>query len=184
MCLARSSRTGIRGHIPSSSSAPSVGQRRSSRELFSTSWVRGTHDRAIRFITPFLSPTRCLIIFLPICSLLSAFCRSESDDSDVVRTPPEPTLPGHPIAIRFGYRETNDGMLPYTPTQQEIESALSFLPHAPSMPLKSNKGTRRSHSLGRSQPKVPRRESADGRIQHHNDFGVPTLDFEGCLGGF
>jgi hypothetical protein len=109
---------------------------------------------------------------------------SESDDSDVVRTPPEPTLPGHPIAIRFGYRETNDGMLPYTPTQQEIESALSFLPHAPSIPLKTNKGTRRSHSLGRSQPKVPRRESADGRIQHHSDFGVPTLDFDGCLGGF
>lgn len=111
-------------------------------------------------------------------------CRSESDDSDVVRTPPEPALPGHPITVRFGYRETNDMMLPYSPTQQEMKSALSFLPHAPSMPLKTKKSTRRSHSLGRSPPKEPRRESADGWIQQcHSDF-VPTLNFDGCLGGF
>jgi hypothetical protein len=109
---------------------------------------------------------------------------SESDDSDVVRTPPEPALPCHPISVRFGYRETNDAMLPYSPSQQEIESALSFLPHAPSIPMKTKKGTRRSHSLGRSQPKEPRRETADGWIHHHTDFVVPNLDFEGCLGGF
>ena len=44
--------------------------------------------------------------------------------------------------------------------------------------------TRQSHSVGRTRPKQPRQESADGRILHRNDFTVPTLDFEGCLGGF
>lgn len=112
------------------------------------------------------------------------FCRSESDDSDAIRTPPEPTLPGHPIAVRFGYREPNDVLLPSFPTQQEIETALLFLPHAPSMPLKSKKGTHRSHSQARSHPREPRRESADGRIHRPSDFTVAALDFEGCLGGF
>lgn len=74
-------------------------------------------------------------------------------------------------------------MLPYSPTQDAIQSALLFLPHAPSTPLKMKKGARRSHSVGRIHPKEPRQESADGRIQI-GDFGVPTLDFEGCLGGF
>lgn len=158
-----------------------LGQGRSPGELFSTSWVRGTLDRAIRFIRPISPfPTQRLTISPPICALLSAFY-SESDDSDVVRTPPEPSLPTHPITVRFGYREVNDVLLPYTPTRQEIESALSFLPHAPS---KTKKATRRSHSLGRSPPKEPRRESSDGWIKHRSNFTVPTLNFEGCLGGF
>ncbi|KAI9566392.1 hypothetical protein HD554DRAFT_2040386 [Boletus coccyginus] len=110
-----------------------------------------------------------------------SYFQPQSDDSDLVRTPPEPTLPNHPIAIRFGFREVNDVMLPYTPTHQEIESALSFLPHAPS---KTKKATRRSHSQGRSPPKEPRRESSDGRIKHRSNFTAPTLSFEGCLGGF
>ncbi|KAF8553109.1 hypothetical protein OG21DRAFT_1306777 [Imleria badia] len=107
-----------------------------------------------------------------------------SDDSDAVRTPPEPTLPAHPIAVRFGYREPNDVMLPSFPSQHDIESALSFLPHASSMPLKSKKGPRQSHSQGRSHPKEPRWESADGRIHRHSEFAAPVIDFEGCLGGF
>lgn len=106
---------------------------------------------------------------------------SESDDSDVVRTPPELSLPGLPITVRFGLRETSDGVLSYSPSQEEIESALLFLPHTP---LNMKKGSRRSHSHGRSPPKAPRQESADGRIKPRSDFTVPTLDFEGCLGGF
>lgn len=109
---------------------------------------------------------------------------SESDDSDVVRTPPEPALPPHSIAVRLGDRNMNDGMLSYSPAHDAIESALFLLPHAPNTPLKMKKGIRRSHSVGRTHSKEPRRESADGRIHHQNDFTIPTLDFEGCLGGF
>ncbi|KAF8131476.1 histone-fold-containing protein [Boletus edulis] len=104
--------------------------------------------------------------------------RSESDDSDVLRTPPQPPLPGLPISVRFGLREISDGMLSYSPSQEDIESAstLLYLPHAP---LSMKKGSRRSHSHGRSPPKAPRRESADGRIKPRSDFTVPALDFEG-----
>lgn len=125
---------------------------------------------------------RCLTISSPWVRLLD-FTVPESDDSDVVRTPPEPTLPGHPIAVRFGYRESNNVMLPAFPSHEEIESALLFLPHAPDMSLKTNKG-RRSHGQGRAHPQELRWESADGRIQCHSEFAVPALDFEGCLGGF
>ncbi|KAG9308954.1 hypothetical protein JVU11DRAFT_4607 [Chiua virens] len=105
----------------------------------------------------------------------SASESSESDDSDVLQTPPEPSLEP-PIAVRFGCRNTSNPMSPYSPSEEEIQSALFFLPHAPVTPL-TRKGTRGSPSLGR-------RETADGRIQRRNDFAVPTLDFEGCLGGF
>lgn len=131
---------------------------------------------------PYFSVSRAMPNDLPFPSMY-ALCCSESDDSDVVRTPPEPMLSGPPIAIRFGSRNMSDAMLPYSPTQEEIESALLFLPHAPSTPLKTN-GKCRSHSVGRMRSKEPRQESADGRIQRHSDFAVPTLDFEGCLGGF
>jgi len=151
----------------------------------------GRHER--EFVdTPYPRRPRCLwdmdadgsqaSYFHPRGSEARLIEPSESDDSDVIRTPPEPALPGHPIAVRLGDR--NDLMLPYSHTQDAIESALLFLPHAPSTPLKMKKGTRRSHSAGRTHAKEPRRESADGRIQHHNDFAIPTLDFEGCLGGF
>lgn len=92
--------------------------------------------------------------------------------------------PDHPLAVRFGCQNMNDAMLSYSHTQDAIESALLFLPHAPSASLKMKRDTRQSHSVGRTRPKQPRQESADGRILHRNDFTVPTLDFEGCLGGF
>jgi len=109
----------------------------------------------------------------------SAIEPSESDDSDAVRTPPEPLLPGPPIAVRFGCRNMSDAMSPYG----SQETSLLLLPHT-NMPLKMKKGSSRSHSQGQTHCKVPRQESADGRIQRRSDFSVPTLDFEGCLGGF
>ena len=150
--------------------------------IYQVTSLLGGPGSSLQVYPPYFSVSRTMPNDLLSHMHVYAFWYVESDDSDAVRTPPEPLLPGPPIAVRFGCRNASDAMSLYGPPEK-IESSLLLLPHS-NTPLKVKKGSGRLHSQGQTHCKVPRQESADGRIQRRSDFAVPTLEFEGCLGGF
>ncbi|KAF8844248.1 hypothetical protein BDN67DRAFT_963409 [Paxillus ammoniavirescens] len=112
---------------------------------------------------------------------------SESDDSDGrLMTPPDPISSTPPISVHFSTRHTSNPMIPYSHSQEQIESAFSFLPHAHPSSSKEKQGVRRSHTHhGRTHHSDgSRKGNATNRIRDHSHFAVPSLDSEGCLGGF
>jgi hypothetical protein len=104
-----------------------------------------------------------------------------SDSDDPIATPPDPIAP--PISVRFSARNTSSNpMIPYSHSQKEIESALSFLPHPHPPPLKGKKSAMRSHSQHAHHNAGPRKET---RTHAHNGyFTGPPPEYDGCLGGF
>ncbi|KAH7926854.1 hypothetical protein BV22DRAFT_1032472 [Leucogyrophana mollusca] len=107
---------------------------------------------------------------------------SESDDSDgAAITPPDP-LASPPISVHFAARhhDTPNPSIPRSHSQEEVDTALSFLPHPPSLVKEKERSIRRASSRARIA-KGNRKE-----VRNTSAFAVPSLDFEseGCLGGF
>ncbi|KII93022.1 hypothetical protein PLICRDRAFT_377273 [Plicaturopsis crispa FD-325 SS-3] len=107
---------------------------------------------------------------------------SSSDDSDgqdgAVLTPPGPhAVP--PISMHFAKPPTPVGAARSPHSQQEIESAYSFLPHPPSPVRDKDKDRKR-----RASPARPRlKQSRSGVRRPSIGFAEPPVD-DGCLGGF
>jgi hypothetical protein len=96
---------------------------------------------------------------------------SESDESDgSVVTPPELNTMIPPISVHSAHH-TQQYPITYPHSQEKLDNAHTFLPHAPSPPRKKEKGRKRSLSRPRHWD-----------VKSTNDFAEPALD--GCLGGF
>ncbi len=100
---------------------------------------------------------------------------SESDESDGAISPPEygnPVIGVLPPPMSYPY--------PYAPSQEQLDKALSFLPHAPPSRQERDKHSNRRCSTGGKLRSISptRYKSEDGT----RSFAASSLD--GCLGGF
>ncbi|EJD03553.1 uncharacterized protein FOMMEDRAFT_18935 [Fomitiporia mediterranea MF3/22] len=99
---------------------------------------------------------------------------SESDESDgIVSPPPEYNNAGGAGAASQAYSRA---VHIATPSQEELNKHLAFLPHAPSSPPKKDSQKRDKERKRRGE--TPRFKSEDGA----RSFAASSLD--GCLGGF
>lgn len=90
-------------------------------------------------------------------------------ESDSLVTPPPDTV-GRRIPVRF---TAADSMIPFARhTQDEIDTTFTSLQH-PSQ-AKEKRGMKRSS----------RREGRGHSSNGHTGFAMPSLDYDGCLGGF
>lgn len=96
---------------------------------------------------------------------------SESDDSDSCASPLN-TSPIHYISLN--HPPDTPCILLHTPSQEEIDIALSFLPHPPS-PVKDRRKPKRK---GTGRPRM-NLQTRDESFQTSNE-----LSLDGCLGGF
>lgn len=100
---------------------------------------------------------------------------SESDDSDGVVSPP----PEYSIVCGAGTAGQHyaHAIRIASPSQEQLDKALAFLPHAPSSPPKQDSSQKRDKDRKRRSDNV-RFKSEDGA----RSFAASSLD--GCLGGF
>jgi hypothetical protein len=101
---------------------------------------------------------------------------SESDESDeVVVTPPDSKSVIPPISVHWA-NHTKHSPIPHSHTPETLETALSFLPHPPSLVRDKGKG-KTVRSLSR-----PRSGTSHRDLKSRDAFTEAALN--GCLGGF
>jgi hypothetical protein len=111
---------------------------------------------------------------------------SESDESDgAVASPPDPcplTTPHVAIHVPNLLGGVSHSPIARKCSQEELDNALAFLPHAPEQSLKEKGRTKRSNSSTPSRPTSADRRRLERNSNSCHSFAAPSLD--GCLGGF
>jgi hypothetical protein len=109
---------------------------------------------------------------------------SESDDTDApLGYPPRPVSQHIPSIVT----SSHEGTIPYNARSGRIDMSLSFLPH-PHTPSECYSSSPSSPEREKNRPKKRRNPSArrtpSGSDRHSAIFNPPSVDDDGCLGGF
>jgi len=134
--------------------------------------VKGSyfHPNAYEACEPELSSSH--ITVLPPPPLIPDLSYESDESDEAVVTPPDSKAMIPPISVHWAKHFP----IPHSHTPERLETALSFLPHPPSLVRDKDKG-KTVRSLSRPRSGTSRRD-----VESRDVFTEAALD--GCLGGF